>query len=69
VGGNELTNNCQPQAGSRRPNTVFVSGSQRLIIGQPAPPLEIQHFLADGKPIARGEPTKGQAIMIDAAMN
>ena len=25
-------------------------------------PLQFQHYLADGKPIERGEPTKGQAI-------
>jgi hypothetical protein len=32
-------------------------------------PLQFQHYLADGKPIARGEPTKGQAIAVDTAKN
>jgi Peptidase family M23 len=32
-------------------------------------PLQFQHYLADGKPVARGEPTKGQSIIIDAATN
>ena len=32
-------------------------------------PLQIEHYLADGKPVDRGEPTKGQAVSNNAGKN
>jgi murein DD-endopeptidase MepM/ murein hydrolase activator NlpD len=55
-------NSSEPHLHAHLQNTPTFGAGKGL-------PLEFQHYLADGKPVERGEPTKGQAISIDAAKN